>query len=102
MKNIKFNYLYRDGGNYKQFGYIIFSNTNGLTTESIESEICSKLTYGEYFIASQLNIPSLFFEDTNDLDHIWHEFDSIEITSENPKDKRTIEQLINSLALILQ
>jgi hypothetical protein len=102
MKNIKFNYLYRDAGNYKQFGFVIFSNPNSLPTESIELEIHSKLIDGEYFIASQLNIASLFFEGTNDLDHIWHEFDSIEITSENSTDKRTIEQLINSLALILQ
>jgi hypothetical protein len=29
-RNIKFLYLYRDAGNYKQRGHIIFSNPQGL------------------------------------------------------------------------
>ena len=26
MNNVKFNYLYRDAGNYKKWAYVIFSN----------------------------------------------------------------------------
>jgi hypothetical protein len=102
MNNIKFNYLYRDAGNYKQFGCVIFANPNNLTVDLIKSEIYSKLIDGEFFIASELNIPSLFFENTNDLDHIWHEFHSIENTSEISNDNRSIEELINTMLLILQ
>jgi len=47
--NSKFNYLYRDGANYKVWGYEVFSNPELLTRESIERGIRSLLIDGEFF-----------------------------------------------------
>ncbi len=47
--NILFNYLYRDGGNYKQFHSEIFTNHNNLTLEEISNRIQDQLIDGEYF-----------------------------------------------------
>lgn len=37
--NIKLNYLYRDGGNYKVWGYEVFSNPDLLSIKGIEEKI---------------------------------------------------------------
>ena len=94
MNNIKFNYLYRDGNNYKQFGYIIFCNPSNVDVEVIESIIRSELIDGEFFIAENWDIPTLFFEVHNEDDHAWHEFSSIEITDESPTTNIAMEDFI--------
>ncbi len=33
--NIQFNYIYRDAGNYKVFGYVVFANPQELSLEFI-------------------------------------------------------------------
>ncbi|WPU98786.1 hypothetical protein SNE26_22485 [Mucilaginibacter sp. cycad4] len=43
MPNIKFNYLYRDGGNYKNFNSIVFNNPQSILLPSLEQLIRSKL-----------------------------------------------------------
>jgi hypothetical protein len=35
MDNIKIAYLYRDGGNYKRWSRVIFSNPDKLSTEGL-------------------------------------------------------------------
>jgi hypothetical protein len=81
--NIKINYLYRDAGNYKIFGSVIFGNVTGLSIESIELAIRSRLIEGEYFIPEKWNIPRLSFEEyLPELDHDFHKFESIEETDE--------------------
>jgi hypothetical protein len=37
--NIRFAYMYRDAGNYKQHGEIIFSNKNQLVLDEVEKQI---------------------------------------------------------------
>lgn len=39
--NIKLNYLYRDGANYKQYNQVIFANPNHRSLREIESIIRS-------------------------------------------------------------
>ena len=92
--NIIFNYLYRDGSNFKQFGSIIFTNQNNLSIEEINSILSSQLIDEEYFDHKKFGIPSLFFKNRNVDDHNWHEYQNIEITDENPTDKRTIEEFL--------
>lgn len=92
--NLKFNYLYRDSGNYKQFGSIVFSNPNRLSERKVDSALRSLFIDSKYFVHTNFNIPSLFFENTNSEDHDWHEYESIIVTDENPTDNRTIEELI--------
>jgi len=78
--NIKFNYLYRDAGNYKQYGSVILSNPDNLSLEKIEKQIRANLIDGEYFIPSKLNIPFINeFPYDAELDHEWYEFVGVEV-----------------------
>lgn len=79
MPNIKFNYLYRDGGNYKNYGFVILSNPGNLALTEVEKLIRNKLIDGEWFYADEWGLPELFFEwvDFRD-DPTWHEFESID------------------------
>lgn len=82
--NIKFSYLYRDIGNYKVFGEIIFSNRHSETLDKIERSIRENLIEGEFFIPEKWNITRLSLGGfLPDLDHDYHEFDSLETTDEN-------------------
>lgn len=91
MNNIKFNYLYRDGGNFKSWGEVIFSNPEKMTVNEIEIELLNAFVPDNQFIASQIAIPEKFlFENgkfTN-CDHCFHEheFDCVEICQENSVD----------------
>lgn len=95
--NLKLNYLYRDAGNYKQFGYVVFINPDQLTVEEVSSKVRSSLIDGEYFEHTKWGIPSLFFDSHNEDDHNWHEFEDLVATNESPTDKRTIEEFISQL-----
>jgi hypothetical protein len=83
-KNIKFNYLYRDAGNYKEYGEIIFTNRDSKNLEEIELILRKNLIEGEFFIPEKWNVPRLSFDDyLPELDHDYHEFESLELTNEN-------------------
>jgi hypothetical protein len=91
--NLQLNYLYRDGSNYKQFGAVVFGNERDIEIDVIKNIITANLIDGEYFIAEEWGVPSLFFEDKNKDDHQWHEFESLEQTN-------TIESLTGIDALL--
>ena len=99
-QNIKFNYLYRDAGNYKSFGSVVFSNKNCLTTEEINSKITSCLISGEFFIPSKWKIPLVYiFPYDSDLDHEWFEYYSCEYSEDEYTDRRTIEEFLKGISL---
>ena len=78
--NIKFNYLYRDAGNYKEYGEIVFTNQDSKSLEEIELTLIE----GEFFIPEKWNVPRLSFDNyLPELDHDYHEFESLELTNEN-------------------
>lgn len=86
--NIKFKYLYRDAGNYKIFDSVIFTNRTGMTIGPIELIVRSNLIDGEYFTPEKWKIPRLRFEGYSpELDHDFHEFESVEETNENSNDE---------------
>jgi len=96
--NVKFNYLYRDGGNYKQFGFEIFSNERNIKIEKIEKRIRLKLIDGEFFDPNQWGVMKLYkYPYDPELDHSWHEFENIEITKEPPTSKTDILHFLNAL-----
>jgi hypothetical protein len=77
--NIRFNYLYRDGGNYKQYGSFVFSNPHHRASREVEQSIRSALIDGEFFNVSQWQLPDLREQEWDDeLDHDWHEFESVQ------------------------
>jgi hypothetical protein len=98
--NIKFEYLYRDAGNYKNWGEVFFFNPNNLTVELITSMAEKALIDKSFFVADSMSIPDLHFEEYNpQLDHDWHEFHAFTSTEEAPNDllNRNIEDFIKSL-----
>lgn len=82
MTNIRFVYLYRDAGNYKQHGEIILSNETRLAMEDVERQIHSVLSDGLFFIAQQVRVEERFFEVVDTDDHPWHEFVRVEATDD--------------------
>ena len=93
-----FNYLYRDAGNYKTFGSVIFSNPSNLSIIEIETKIKSKLISSEFFDPIKFSIPMLNSATYDqELDHEWHEFESLEVTNESATDKRTIIAFLENL-----
>ena len=96
MPNIKFNYLYRDAANYKNFGSVIFSNSQNLTLDELNAIIKSKLVDEAWFYTSEWNLASLFFSNLNpEIDPTWHEFESMEYTDEAPNATITLTEFIN-------
>lgn len=68
--NIQLSYLYRDAGNYKLFGQVIFRNPENLSIDEIKSKIQVKLIEGEFFNAEKWGLPALQFENyLQDMDH---------------------------------
>lgn len=98
--NIKFLYLYRDAGNYKQFGDIVFSNPSSLDISEIENTIRKYLIDGEFFQPLKWNIP-LIYENNYDptIDHDWYEFISIESTQEKAVGIRNIQDFLNCIKI---
>ena len=95
MANIKFNYLYRDGGNYKRYNSIIFNNPDNIILSELSTLISSKLIDNTWFYANQWNLPDLRPETIYpDTDPTWHEFESINYTNESVTFSCTIAQFI--------
>ncbi|WP_345105079.1 hypothetical protein [Mucilaginibacter panaciglaebae] len=83
MANIKFSYLYRDSGNYKKHGSVVFTDNGASSLLDIESSIRFKLIDELWFYANDWQVPTLFpdsFDPYND--PTWHEFESVKFTNE--------------------
>lgn len=100
--NVLFEYLYRDAGNYKSWGQVIFSNEHDVSTDIVKARIASVLIDHAYFVASKARVPDLRFREyIEELDHGWHEFYSCEPTVDEPDDEqnREIGEFIEALRL---
>jgi len=86
MPNIKFNYLYRDSGNYKKFDSVIFANPDDVELSNLEALIKSKLIDETWFYTGQWNLPEIFTDIVDfRVDPTWHEFENLEY-SDVPND----------------
>jgi hypothetical protein len=102
MRNIKFNYLYRDGGNYKKFNSIVFDNPQNIELSKLENQIHSKLIFQHWFYADQWQLPDLHFDTwDNELDHTFHEFESVEYTDEAADSGMDIASFMNILQTVV-
>lgn len=98
MQNILFEYLYRDGANYKNHGYVIFSNNRNFNLDEIEVSLREKMFDGEWFCAMRWQVPDLHFEKWDcEVDHLYHEFSFIEYTSDPPTETRDIKVFLSQL-----
>lgn len=84
MANIKFAYVYRCGGNYKNYKEVVFDNPDNVDVVELEVLIGSKLYDGMWFYVDQWLLPDMHFGTwDNELDHTWHEFESVTFTEES-------------------
>ncbi len=98
ITNIRFSYLYRDAGNYKLFGQVVFRNPENLSLEETRGKIRAQLIDGEFFDATKWGLPLLQFEDyLPEVDHSWYEFEDVEFTSLGNSDNRTIAEFIREI-----
>jgi hypothetical protein len=98
--NIKFNYLYRDAGNFKVWGFEFFCNPDLLELETIEDRIRTALIDGEFFDPQKWGLKRLKHDDwISELDHTWNEFESIEITREEPTVDLTITTFLKVISI---
>lgn len=100
--NIKFTYMYRCGGNFKQFGEVIFRNPSKIPLPRLQQQLVAALLESTWFFAHHVAVPELFFDDEEydaEIDHDRHEFVSLEEvkTAANDAKNRTILQLINAI-----
>ena len=95
MPNIQLSYLYRDSGNYKNFGSVVFVNSSNNELSIVEKHIKSRLFDGCWFYAHHWQLPDLRFFDVNDSDPTWHEFESVDYTDEPASTALSLEEFMS-------
>lgn len=93
--NLKFEYLYRNASNYKEFGQLIFTNPNNLDSGKATSILKSKLIDKEYFYPTKVSV-SKFNKCDYEFEMEWYEFIQISSTEENPTENINIESFIST------
>ena len=101
MNNIKLNYLYRDGSNYKSWGAVIFTNPEQLALFEIDARLINAFLPDKLFIASQISIPEKFLflsGKFTEYDHCYHEFACVEVCKEDSTDsvERSISDFLQN------
>jgi hypothetical protein len=84
MNNINFQYLYRDGSNYKNWAEVVFSNPDDFPVERIAKQLGESFMEDGLFVASQVRIPEVFLAAEDQLtedDHCFHEFAEVTTTA---------------------
>jgi len=96
--NIRFEYLYRDAGNNKKWGDVVFLNESNVDLETLKTKLGLALISGEFFVAESSHLPKIGFDSKSDLDHDWYEFDGLSTTSDAANDPlaRDILQFVSS------
>jgi hypothetical protein len=99
MSNIEFSYLYRDGGNYKKFGRVVFANPDQIAHGVIEKALAEAFLEDGLFVADQVRMPEVFLFADGELsfdDHCYHEFNAARATETESTDPhlRTISEFV--------
>lgn len=88
---VVFSYLYRDGGNYKRYGEVVFA---GALESGLEARLRAALDEGDYFVPAQVDVPSVYLWDdgsgyaVSEDDHCWHEVEGVSEREEGVTDRR--------------
>jgi hypothetical protein len=104
LLNIEFEYLYRDCGNFKNYGKVVFANRHNLSAKEIHEKILSTGMPEPFFRASGLGLPDLYFKDfpyDPELDHELHEYHRAAETKEPTNDagERDITDLVLAMEI---
>jgi hypothetical protein len=102
MNNVRFQYLYRDGANYKKWAEVVFSNKEALPVEGVNRSLRNAFLPDALFIARQIRVPEVFLTADYPLtpdDHCFHEFYSVEATADPPTDEheRSLERFVDEV-----
>ena len=102
--NIKFNYLYRDGANFKSWNDVVFANPEKLTLGEIRTRLIASFLPDRLFIAHQISISENFLFSNGkftNYDHCYHEFDNVEFCQEYPTDRlnRSITDFVKDVEI---
>lgn len=102
--NIQFDYLYRDCGNFKNFGNVVFANKRNLSAKEIHEKLFGTAKREPFFRASDLGLPDLYFKDfpyDPELDHELHEYYGVSETKEPTNDaaNRDISDVFLAIAM---
>jgi hypothetical protein len=95
--NVRFEYLYRDAGNYKKRGAVIFRGAEGSDLSALDSQIRQRLIDQTYFYPEKVGIPKLDLDELghdDEMDVTWNEYLGLNFTSDGPSDRRTILEVI--------
>lgn len=98
--NIRFEYLYRDAGNFKNWGEVVFSNPHAVPADVVASMAEKVLIDRTFFVATKAGVPDLHFvEYSEELDHGWHEVHAFLPTDKPSNDARArnIEEFVEAL-----
>lgn len=83
MPNIKFSYLYRDSGNYKYWGAVVFAHSGAYSLVELEALLGVKLIDGTWFYADAWGLPEIFPACCDfRTEPTWHEFAGLEYTDD--------------------
>ncbi|MBI5565710.1 MAG: hypothetical protein HY870_12520 [Chloroflexi bacterium] len=102
--NVHFEYLYRDGANYKAWGMIVFSNPDHLSVAEIDSRLSQAFNPDSLFVAGQIQVPEIFLYSNGKVtsdDHCYHEYDHVELTDALTDDiqSRTISDFLTQVEI---
>lgn len=96
-----FEYMYRDGGNFKTYGALLLSGG----ASGARERLTACLESGDLFVAEQIGVSSLcpkHWEDCgdgpSDLDHAYHEF--VDLRPATAEDQATLPMVASLEALI--
>lgn len=100
--NVEFSYRYRDFGNFKKYGSVVFGNRGGIPAEEIDQALLRLTGNEQVFVASELSIPEMFFTEfpySPKLDWEMHEYCGVSETDAQVDDAegRDIEDLLVQL-----
>jgi hypothetical protein len=101
--NIEFDYLYRDCGNFKNYGKVVFANQRNLSAKEIHERLLGAIMPEPFFRASDLGLPDLFFKNfpyDPELDHEFHEYYRVSETMDPTND--TVGRDITDLLLAIE
>lgn len=94
--NLKFEYLYRDAGNYKQFGFMVLENPTQIKPDAARDFIRPYLIDGEFFYPDKVQVPRIeIYEYDPEIDHHWYEFEKFSLTNEKSTESITVQNFIN-------
>lgn len=86
--NTRFEYMYRDGQNYKQYNEVVIAR------EFTLDQLRPHLYEGEFFVPSEVGLDDLQEYPYRSCDHVWHGLVSAEPTSGTPTVDVSAEELV--------